>query len=435
MVKLASIFEQFGPAHVLVIGDLMLDTYTIGKVRRISPEAPVPVLHVTHEEKRAGGAGNVVLNLLSLGCDVDVVGRIGSDAAGKELVETLRQSGAQVSGVVVQEDWPTSVKNRIIADQQQIVRVDTEVVLPIAQQSEQMLLDQIPKLLENIQVVAISDYGKGFLSKVLLQALIEAAAEKKIPVITDPKGQDFSKYAGSTILKPNLSEAIAASGLESTEDLSFVAAEIHKQVAIGNLMITRSADGISLFPSEGEKTDFAVSSQEIKDVTGAGDTVLAMLSYALANGIDLHEAIALSNVAAGIAIEHLGCARVTLSDLAKRLLRNNSSTKVFNSKHLFAVRAALEDAQVAMLVVDSSVGLVPELFRKIRVLAEKKDHKVVVYVNDLVPDPEFVQTMASMIDVACVILKDKEAPSIAHVIPTSTIHQVETATTDRSIIF
>ena len=299
----------------------MLDTYTVGKASRISPEAPVAVVHVHHEEHRAGGAGNVVLNLLALGVNVSVLGRVGTDGPGTTLIDALNEVDADCSGIVRQEGYLTPVKNRVISDSQQIVRVDREQNSPLDPLLEQQICGQIPEMLAGIQLVAISDYGKGLLTPRLLRVLIDEAQERHIPIITDPKGLDFSKYAGSTIIKPNLSEALAASGLEHGSPLPEVAERLLQLTQAKVLMITRSQDGISLYYPNGHQENLPVKIREIKDVTGAGDTVLAMVSCGLASGLDLGSCCQLANVAAGIAIERFGCARVSLSDVAKRQAR------------------------------------------------------------------------------------------------------------------
>ena len=173
MVRLTGTFSRLGCSKVLVIGDFLLDTYTIGKARRISPEAPVAVLHVQREEHRPGGAGNVVLNLISMGCEVAAIGRVGHDAGGEILLKSLRDEKVDARGMVHQSAYPTPVKNRIIADNQQIVRVDHEQIISIPELLEQQVIDALPELLKGVKVIAISDYGKGFLTRTLLSAVIE----------------------------------------------------------------------------------------------------------------------------------------------------------------------------------------------------------------------------------------------------------------------
>ncbi len=216
MVKFIGALSRLSRSKVLVAGDLVVDTYTIGKARRISPEAPVAVINVQREEQRPGMAGNVLLNLLSMGCDVSAISRVGNDSSGIMLRSLLEAEGIDTSGIIQEHNYTTPVKNRIIAENQQIVRVDYENVTPLQQESEQILIKRLPELLKDVKVVAISDYGKGFLTDKLLEALIDNATALKIPVITDPKGLDFTKYRRSTLIKPNLSEAYAAAGVVPT---------------------------------------------------------------------------------------------------------------------------------------------------------------------------------------------------------------------------
>lgn len=393
--KLAGTFSQLSKTKILVIGDLMLDTYTVGKARRISPEAPVAVVQVHHEEHRPGGAGNVILNLISLGSEVVCVGRVGQDKAGTLLIEALAKESAETTGIVVQPGYLTPVKNRIIAEGQQVVRVDHEVVTPIPEQTEQQVIDQLPELIKGVQVIAISDYGKGFLSRTLLQAVIELAKQENILVIADPKGVDFTKYMGVYILKPNLGEAYAAANLGHDASLDKVAARVLEISQAEVLMITRSEAGISLFFREGTRQDFPVRVREIKDVTGAGDTVLAMLSCGVANRLPLSESVQLCNIAAGIAIEQFGCARITLSDLARRLLENDVVNKVFDEDHIFALQQALNHRKFTILGLSSQQNLTPKLFRCIKKLNEN-GRELLAFVMDTNPDEDFINLLASL---------------------------------------
>ncbi|KAG6559085.1 Bifunctional protein HldE [Candidatus Rhabdochlamydia oedothoracis] len=417
MVKLSGMLSQFDPVHVLVIGDFLLDTYTTGKIKRMSPEAPVPVLHVEKEENRPGGAGNVVLNLISLGAQVTAVGRIGYDFAGKWLYGFLETEGVNVQALLFQKGYKTSVKNRLIADAQQILRFDHEEITPLLQDLEKNLIQQLPTLLKKIQMVAISDYGKGFLTDSLLKAVIQLAKKLSIPVIVDPKGEDFSKYSGATVLKPNLSEAIAAAKLLKTSPLDQVAEVIFSQCCAEMLLITCSEKGMSLFKRSGDTCDFFVSSKEVKDVTGAGDTVLAMMSIALANQMDINHAIQLSNIAAGIAIEKLGCARVTLSNIAQRLLELDVENKIFEEHHLFVLQQSLKDVRYTVLGVDSQKGMTTALFSTFRKLCSKKlKSKLIIYICDTNPDQEFVLLLSSLSEVDFIVLKSESLKNLCKII-------------------
>jgi len=327
MVDLEKSFGKLRPSRILVAGDLMLDAYTVGEVGRISPEAPVPVLLVKERSSRPGGSGNVVLNLVSMGAKVRVLGRIGKDEAGAVLQAELAEEGAELFGLIEQAGYVTPVKNRVIASGQQIVRIDEEEQSALPELLEQQLADSIPALLQDIELVALSDYGKGYLTPTLTRALIVAANERDIPVLVDPKGLDFSRYCGCTILKPNLPEVYMAAGLERTAPLEKAAASVLVQAQAEILMVTRSEKGISLFYREGKREDFPVTVREVRDVTGAGDTVLATLAVALASGLSPADAARLSNLAAGAAIERFGCARISLTDLSAYFFNLTSRSK------------------------------------------------------------------------------------------------------------
>lgn len=423
-MKLIGMLSRFNAVKVVVIGDFMLDTYTTGKVKRISPEAPVSVLHVQKEESRPGGAGNVVLNLISLGAEVKAIGRVGYDFAGEELRTLLEKEGTNIEGLLFQKGFKTPVKNRLIADSQQVLRVDFESISPMPEILEQAIVEKLPHLLEECQMVAISDYGKGFLTRSLLMTVIEMAKAKNIPVIVDPKGDDFAKYQGATILKPNLSEAYAAARLAQEVPLDEVAKTILKKCNVEVLLITRSEAGITLFHNSGERFDFPVRSKEVKDVTGAGDTVLAMIGIAIANGLDLKYGAQLANIAAGMAIERLGCARINLSEMAERLLEFDVENKIFDEEHLFALQQSLKGKRCFVLALESSHGMSTAIFRSIRTLSYRgAEHKLIVYVRDQNPDEEFVSLLSSLSEVDFIILKCENIKNLCAI-----LHPVEAFT-------
>lgn len=409
MQRLTGTLSSLTQAKVLLIGDLILDSYTIGKARRISPEAPVAVLEVIREEQRAGGAGNVALNLISLAADLVLVGRIGDDEAGKNLKKALQEEGVDIRGLFTEKYYQTPVKNRIIAENQQIVRIDHEKITQIPKELEQEIIDQLPFLMEGVGVVSISDYAKGFLSARLLHAVIDLANQKQIPVIVDPKGVNFLKYKGSTLIKPNVKEAYAASGLGENAPLELVAETLLKITEAEMILITRSESGISCFHKNGTQEDFPVRVKEVKDVTGAGDTVLSILSIAMACGIDMAHTIQFCNLAAGIAIERFGCARVSLSDLARRLLEVDSMNKIFDEEHLFALQEALKGRRIRLLGLSGIDGLTTAIFSTIKLLSEKEtsdqsECDLLIYIRDAEPDQEFLNVLASLQNVNFIIL-------------------------------
>lgn len=397
-MQISKLFNKISMRKVLVAGDFMQDAYTFGHAGRISPEAPVAVVKVKDIEKRPGGAGNVALNLRSLGLDVAAVGRLGADDAGNHLQSLLSEEGVMTQGCVVQRAYQTPVKNRIIASNQQIVRVDYEEAAPLPEELEQQVIETLPKLLEGVSAVAISDYGKGFLTAALLSALIAEARRRKIPVITDPKGLDFSKYAGSTLIKPNFSEALAASGLKSNAGLDEIAASVFNMAKCGQLIITRSEKGISSFDAKGNRIDYPAKIRKVKDVTGAGDTVLALLTFAFSNNFSLSEACHLANSGAGLAVEELGCAKITLQDLAKRLWEDDTENKVFDDKHLHALKEILKGKEVALLGIDENTFLSSDLLRAIQKCKES-GRDLILYLRDKEPCSELIHMLSCLKEV------------------------------------
>lgn len=404
-MKLTGTISKLGPAKVLVAGDLMLDKYTIGSARRISPEAPVPVVRVEAESSLPGGAGNVVLNILSLGGEVSILARVGADEAGKSILSMLNAEGCDTSSIFEEKKYSTPVKHRIIANQQQIVRIDNEVLEPISEELEDSIIEAFPKVFEGVKALAISDYGKGFLTVSLLTALIEYAKRLAIPIITDPKGIDFTRYLGTTIIKPNLSEAYAAANMERGTSIELVAKKILEITQAETLMVTRSEKGISLFHRDGTHEEFPVQVKEVKDVTGAGDTVLSVLAVAVANGLHITESTHLSNIAAGIAIEKVGCARVSLSELTRRLLSFDLANKIFDEEHLYALQAAILDRDYVVVDISAEKGLTTELYRALLSLSNENNRDLVVYIREDDPCMEFVSILASLKEVNYIVLK------------------------------
>ncbi len=357
-------FSALKEQDILVAGDLMLDTYTIGKARRISPEAPVAIVQVEKDEQLPGGAGNVLLNLSALGVKARILARVGADHAGDTLIALLKNAAVSTEGVLISKSFQTPVKNRIVSDSQQIVRIDRELPSRLTEEEEKTIIEAIPSLVSGVKLIALSDYGKGFLTHNVLKALIAAGRKAGIPVIADPKGVDFAKYSGVTLLKPNLAEAYAAAKAPLDTPIESVANQLLRDLAIDYLMITRSQDGISLFCKNGTHENFPVRVKEVKDVTGAGDTVLATLAFCLANNLPLTTSIQFSNIAAGIAIEHFGCAQVCLSDLAKRVFELDLSNKIFDLEHMDALRSALDGTECYYALLSGDEMPHPDLIQK-----------------------------------------------------------------------
>lgn len=425
MVKLSGAFSRFKSFRALVLGDFLLDTYTTGKVKRISPEAPVPVMEVERQESRPGGAGNTALNLAILGGQVVAVGRIGADREGELLKEKLLLEGVDTRALLIEPGYKTPLKNRLIANSQQLLRVDMETIAPLHKPLEEKIAKQLGELIPQMQIVALSDYGKGFLTDFLIATALRLAKEAKIPAIVDPKGSDFAKYRGATVLKPNLMEAYVAAKKSPTASLDEVAEQIFEQVAVDWLLITRSEAGMSIFTPDGQRSDFPVRSKEVKDVTGAGDTALATVCLALANGLDLQAAAQLANIAAGISIERLGCVQVTLSELAQRLLEYDSDTKIFDESHTYALCQILRGKRYSLLILQKGQEMTTSLFRAIRHLSCRDGYELLIYVRDSHPKDEFVHLLSSLQEVDYVILQSESLKNLCTAIHPHAIYSFQ----------
>jgi len=403
-LKLAGTFSKLKPFNVLVVGDFMLDKYTTGTVSRISPEAPVSVLKVINEEYLPGGAGNVVLNLASLGANVYPLGRIGDDATGKILKDKLNQENINIENIFIQDNYKTPLKNRLLASGQQLLRVDVEVSEPLPNSLLDSIFSSLESTLDKIDVIAISDYNKGLLTLEFLNRLINIAKEKQISIIVDPKGDDYSKYKGVDIIKPNLKEAYEAAKAPSNAPLKDVAQSLVEATNVEHLLITMSENGIALFDRSLKQKNFPVQVREVKDVTGAGDTVLSILCATIANKIAIDHGIQFANIAACIAIEKLGCAKVSLSELAKRLLEQDMENKIFDTAHLSVLKGILDNSDFAVLTIDILKTITSSLFKKIRDLS-KKYKKLIVYIQDDNPNDDAIDLLSSLHEVDYIILK------------------------------
>ena len=301
--------------NILVIGDLMIDHYLWGDAERISPEAPVQVVDIAKETSVLGGAGNVVNNLISLGATVNVASVVGDDEIAKELTIMLKSIGVKTEGLITQSGRKTSKKSRVIAAHQQILRYDNESKETISAASVQRIVTAIEKDLFVTDMIILSDYGKGVISEELAQAVIALANKKKIKVLVDPKGTDYSKYRGAHMLTPNKKEASEATNIDIVDDVSLEKAllSLKEKCDLDRSMITLSEDGIAIY--DGEVKRFPTVAQEVFDVTGAGDTVIASIAFALSAGLTVEETARFSNLAAGVVVGKIGSATVTLDEI------------------------------------------------------------------------------------------------------------------------
>ena len=307
--QLQKVVRQFSDQPILVVGDLMLDRYVWGRVERISPEAPVPVVEVVKETVHLGGAANVAYNLAVLKARPLLVGVVGRDEAGDRLVEELHRHEISSEGIVRDKGRSTTIKTRIIAHNQQVCRTDREDKTPLSQGTVDQMRSAYQPLLEQAKGMILSDYGKGALSAALVVGLIQEARRTKKFLAVDPKAGDFSVYRGASIVTPNKKEAVRASGVEIVDEASFIQAgeKLLEVTASDYLLITRGEEGMTLFDGK-EHSHIPTVAREVFDVSGAGDTVIASLTLAVAAGASIRDAAILANHAAGVAVGKLGTA-------------------------------------------------------------------------------------------------------------------------------
>lgn len=314
--KADKIIDRFKKARVLVVGDLIMDHFIWGAVSRISPEAPVPVVDVKSESLLLGGSANVVNNIHSLGGKCMVAGVVGSDEDGDKLLSMLRKKKMSTSAIVVDKRRPTTIKTRIIAHNQQIVRFDREDRTKISPAVASKVFEKIKKVAGSVDVIIISDYAKGLITPSLVKDIVSLAERHGVPVAVDPKVEHFDDYKNVTIVTPNNLEASRASGVEITDDKSLYKAGtiLSKRLGAEALLITRGEHGMSLFTKEGE-VHIPTVAKEVYDVSGAGDTVIGVIGLALGSGASFSEAAVLANCAAGKVVGKVGTATVTLDEL------------------------------------------------------------------------------------------------------------------------
>lgn len=316
-----TILENFSKVKILVVGDAMIDRYWWGDATRISPEAPVPVVRLKRESSKPGGAANVAANVVGLGAQVRLISAVGDDREGKELSDILDKNGVDPQGLTVFEGMRTTVKTRIIAHNQHVVRLDTESASALNLEQEKEILRKINDSIEWADVVLISDYAKGFLNENILQRLITKGNAKAKIVLADPKGQDYLRYRNASILTPNLAETAQASRIEITDrkSLEKAAAFLLASLNLNALLVTRGENGMTLFEKNASTADFPATARSVYDVTGAGDTVIATFAVAHGAGADLQNSAQAANAAAGLVVQEVGTTAVSFEKLAKAL--------------------------------------------------------------------------------------------------------------------
>ena len=321
MSDLARHIDALAQARVLCVGDLMLDRFVYGAVDRVSPEAPIPVLRIEREAAMLGGAGNVAANLLALGAGCRFVSVVGDDGAGAEVRQLVAAETGTADGIVVEPARQTTLKTRFIGGRQQLLRADAETVAPIKAASAAAVLAAARAALGQVGAVVLSDYGKGVLTDALVADLIAAARAAGLPVVVDPKGTDYRRYRGASIVTPNRKELMQATRLPADDDAEVEAACRHLIATCGidAVIATRSERGMSVVTRDGAAVHLPAEAREVFDVSGAGDTAVATLTAALSAGVDLDDAARLANLAAGIVVGKVGTAVVRAPELLAAL--------------------------------------------------------------------------------------------------------------------
>ncbi len=316
--RAAQLVQRFQGKHVVVVGDVMLDETVRGDVGRISPEAPVPVVDLTERSVSPGGAANAAANVVSLGGRASIIGLVGTDATGTSLRGALGERGIDIDGLVFSGERPTTHKLRIVARTQQIVRVDVESRDPLSPRLENELIAMIESRAAEADAIVISDYAKGVVSDAVARAVVAAGKRRSLPVVIDPKGRDFAKYTGSTVITPNVLELEIASGVNTHNvDGAIVEAGNKLLPTLGgaSLLITRGAHGMTLLSASAAPIHLPTVARSVFDVTGAGDTVVGTLTLALAAGVPVFDALALATQAASIAVSRAGTVAVRHEEL------------------------------------------------------------------------------------------------------------------------
>lgn len=328
MIDLKDLIENYRDQKILLVGDIMLDRFVYGGVSRISPEGPIPIIGANREEKMLGGAGNVYANLKAMGTDVRLYSVVGDDNAAREIKDIIATMGENKASLIVDSSRPTIEKTRYISQNQQLLRVDYERLDPLSDFVQRDILSQIEEIIGDMAVIILSDYGKGVLTKWLTHKLIRLGKKNKIPVIVDPKVQDFSFYKGATIVTPNkkeLSEATQGLPVKTDQDIETTAHALIKQSGIETVFATRSEDGMSVISKKGDAIHLPTQAQEVYDVSGAGDSVVAAIAASIAAGANYEQAAKLANIAGGLAVAKVGTAIIRQDEMVEAVQKTSQN--------------------------------------------------------------------------------------------------------------
>ncbi len=417
----------FEAKHVLVVGDVMLDRYVWGDVTRVSPEAPVPVVRVARRTEAAGGAANVAANLAGLGIRASLVTVFGADADGARLSALLTSLGVEIAGSLVLDSRPTITKTRVIGGHQQMMRLDEEETSPLETCEEASLVDAVSERLDGAAVVILSDYAKGVLSASCCREIIARAEGRGTPVLVDPKGLDYTKYAGATVVTPNVKELAAAAGRADgdRDGLRLSAMHLRAQCRIGMWIITQGERGILLMDSSSVR-HFPAMARDVFDVSGAGDTVIATLAASMAAGLQIDDAVRLANIAAGVVVGKVGTVPIERSELLAALeLRRFSELagKIVERAPLLKRVSEWRSRGDRIVFTNGCFDIVHVGHVTYLEKARDEGHRLVVGLNTdrsvrvlkgkdrpIVPEMDRARVLASLASVDAVVLFDSETP-------------------------
>lgn len=317
--SLLKLKDKFRDKKIAIIGDVMLDCYFRGEVKRISPEAPVPVVEVDHEFFRFGGAANVAYNLITLGAKPYLFGVIGNDREGKDFLKLMDEAGISKGPIIVSDERPTTAKTRVIADSQHVVRIDKENKNDISPKIEKQIFTRFSKLIDEFDAIILQDYNKGVLTETLINKIINLANEKNKIITVDPKFKNFNSFNNVTVFKPNRKETADALGkpIENLEDVEVAGNELLNNLNAKYVLITLSEEGIALFRKDEKMKQVETKARKVADVSGAGDTVIATMTVALSSGAHIEEAAYLANFAGGLVCEEVGIIPIDIELLFK----------------------------------------------------------------------------------------------------------------------
>ena len=411
---------------ILVVGDLMIDYYLWGTSNRISPEAPVQIIDINNESKTLGGAGNVVNNLQSLGAKVDVISVIGDCKISDEIKELVNSIDVNTNYLIQENGRISSKKTRIISSQQQVIRYDIESTDEISLESEKKINLILKKIITNYDIVLLSDYGKGVLTEQLTQSLITLSNENGIKVLADPKGHDYSKYNGAFLLTPNKKEASEATkiSIEDDESLEKAIKKLKSQVGLDVSLITLSEEGIAVY--ENSLNIYPTVSREVFDVTGAGDTIIAALGFALAGNLDINESVRIANIAAGIVVGKVGSATTSVDeiiDYESSIKSLSSNIKIKNLQEISIIAEKLKSKSKKIVFTNGCFDLLhsghikyleeAKSFGDILILGLNSDKSVKILKGENRPinnEIDRAQIIAGLESVDYVIVFDEEDP-------------------------